>query len=187
MNAENDSQMATSETEQSAVQETNQDETLDYKSLYLKEIDNSKKQRTGKQSAQSEIDALQTKINQFEEEKMIKEGKQSELIEKLKTENKSLSDKAKLFDSYKESEKQSLLEKFPEEDREELAGKDLDTLKYIHKSLNKEQPQGKHIPNIPSMVKNTATTTKDWTKMDDRERRANWDSIVSDAKNKGSN
>ena len=66
MNSENDSQLATSENNDQAV---DQDKDLDYKSLYLKEIENSKKQRTGKQSAQSEIDALQTKINQFEEEK----------------------------------------------------------------------------------------------------------------------
>ena len=109
MNSENDGQMATSAEGQDTAQETSQDAKLDTQSTLSKEIENSKKQRAAKQAALSENEKLKAQINQFEEEKMVKEGKQSELIEKLKTENKSLSDKAKLFDSYKESEKQSLL------------------------------------------------------------------------------
>ena len=184
MTSENDSQMATSAEGQDTAQETTPDEKLDYKSLYLKEIENSKKQRTGKQTATSEVDKLQAKINQYEEDKLIKEGKQSELIDKLKAENKDLSGYKDKYSSYLETEKANILEQFPEEDREELATKDLSTLKYIHKSLNKEQPEGKHIPNIPSMVKNNKSQIKDWTKLDPDELRENWDDIVKDAKAK---
>ena len=65
-----------------------------------------------------------------------------------------------------------------------MATESLKTLKYIHKTLNKEQPQGTHIPSIPSMVKKSKSAIKDWTKLDADELRANWDDIVKDAKAK---
>ena len=170
MNTENDSQQATSAEEQSAAQ-TQQEAQPDYKALYLQEIENSKKQRAGKQNAVSEVDALRLKVNQYEEEKMIQEGKQTELIDRLKSQNKELSTYKDKYTSYLETEKTNILEEFPEEDREELAGKDLDTLKYIHKkTLKNQQPQGAHIPNIPSMVKNS-TSSKSYSDMTAEERK----------------
>ena len=182
MNTENDSQQATSVEEQSTAQETTQDAKPDYKALYLQEIENSKKQRAGKQTATSEIDKLKSKLNQYEEEKMIKEGKQSELIDKLKAENKDLSGYKDKYTSYLEQEKTNILEQFPEEDREELANKDLDTLKYIQKkTLNQQQPQGNHIPNIPSMVKNN-TPDKPYADMTEAERKEWHNSVLMNRK-----
>ena len=181
MNTENDSQQATSAEEQSTAQ-TQQEAQPDYKALYLQEIENSKKQRAGKQTAAGENDKLQAKINQFEEEKMIQEGKQSELIDKLKADNKDLSGYKDKYTSYLEQEKTNILEQFPEEDREELANKDLDTLKYIQKkTLNQQQPQGNHIPNIPSMVKNN-TPAKPFSEMNDDERKLWHNSVLMNKK-----
>lgn len=153
MNQENDSQLATSESNDQAV---DQDKDLDYKSLYLKEIENSKKQRTGKQSATAEVDTLNAKINKYEEDKLVREGKQSELIDKLKSENKVLTEKSTKFDSYRESEKQNILEGFPEEDREELASKDLDTLRFLKKKLGASDGKSiiNNIPSISNSVRN---------------------------------
>ena len=176
MNTENDSQQATSAEEQSTAQ-TQQEAQPDYKALYLQEIENSKKQRAGKQNAVSEVDSLRLKVNQYEEEKMIQDGKQSELIDRLKSQNKELSTYKDKYTSYLETEKTNILEAFPEEDREELAGKDIDNLKYIQKkTLNQQQPQGAHIPNIPSMVKNN-TPAKPFNEMTDAERKA-WHQTV---------
>ena len=162
MNTENDSQQATSAEEQSTAQ-TQQEAQPDYKA--------------GKQNAVSEVDSLRLKVNQYEEEKMIQDGKQSELIDRLKSQNKELSTYKDKYTSYLETEKTNILEAFPEEDREELAGKDIDTLKYIQKkTLNQQQPQGAHIPNIPSMVKNN-TPAKPFNEMTDAERKA-WHQTV---------
>ena len=177
MNTENDSQMATPETGQSAAQETTPEEKLDYKALYLKEIENSKKQRASKQTATSEVDRLKVQLNQYEEEKLIAEGKQSELIDKLKADNKDLSTYKEKYETYLADEKKNILEQFPEEDREELAGKDLDTLKYIQKKTLTVQPQGSHIPSIPSMVKNSAPP-KPFAEMTDAEKKAWHESVV---------
>tara|TARA_R100001198_G_scaffold94927_2_gene79417 strand:- start:3212 stop:3769 length:558 start_codon:yes stop_codon:yes gene_type:complete len=185
MNQENDSQMAESENESQASAGATEDK-LDYKALYLKEIENSKKQRSGKQSAANENESLKAQIAKYEEEKLIAEGKQAEVIEKLKMDNKDLLQYKDKYNSYLADEKQSILDQFPEEDREELAGKDLDTLKYIQKKTLNKKPQGNHIPSIPSMVKTSKEASKDWTAMTDQERRDNWVDIVNNFKNRGS-
>ena len=170
MNQENDSQMAQSEGESQASAGATEDK-LDYKALYLKEIENSKKQRSGKQSASSENDSLKAQIAKYEEEKLIAEGKQSEVIEKLKMDNKDLLGYKDKYNSYLANEKQSILEQFPEADREELAEKDLDTLKYILKKTLNKQPQGNHIPSIPSMVKANKMPNKEFSEMTKLEKR----------------
>ena len=185
MNQENDSQMAQSEGESQASAGATEDK-LDYKALYLKEIENSKKQRSGKQSAANENESLKAQIAKYEEDKLIAEGKQAEVIEKLKMDNKDLLGYKEKYNSYLADEKQSILDQFPEEDREELAGKDLDTLKYIQKKTLNKKPQGNHIPSIPSMVKTSKEASKDWTAMTEQERRDNWGDIVNNAKNRGS-
>ena len=132
---------------------------------------NSKKQRSGKQSASSENDSLKAQIAKYEEEKLIAEGKQSEVIEKLKMDNKDLLGYKDKYNSYLANEKQSILEQFPEADREELAEKDLDTLKYILKKTLNKQPQGNHIPSIPSMVKANKMPNKEFSEMTKLEKR----------------
>ena len=52
------------------------DDSIDYKSLYLNEVDNAKKQRTLKQDAQAEL-------NHFKTEQMKEQGKYKELADEL--------------------------------------------------------------------------------------------------------
>ena len=61
-----------------------------------------------------------------------------------------------VFDSYRESEKQNILEGFPEEDREELASKDLDTLRFLKKKLGASDGKSiiNNIPSISNSVRN---------------------------------
>ena len=116
--------------EQSA-QSNSSDENVDYQALYNEEIANSKKQRKGKQDFQSKYETLIESQKVAEEEKMIADGKLKEVIEAQKAELKSLKDSKDELDALKASEITSLLEKIPEDKREQYQNLDIPMLKNI--------------------------------------------------------
>ena len=58
------------------------------------------------------------------------------LYEKVSSENESLSANAQKWNKYEENRRNTLLESAPEEERERLAGLDLDTLEYVTNKIN---------------------------------------------------
>ena len=80
------------------------------------------------------------------------------------------------------SRRDTLLSKLPEEDREGLQTESLKTLEYITSKLEQEKPVNPQ--HTPGQSRNVNQSNVDWTKMDERERRDNWDNIVASAKNK---
>ena len=154
-----------------------QDESVDYKALYLDEVQNAKKLRKRAQDAET-TNQENTKTQETLKIKQMKEQ------EKYKEIYESTAPFKEKWESYESSRRESLLSKLPEEDRESLGQKDLDTLEYIVSIKEESKPVNPaHTPaqsrNIQSDVQG-----KDWTKMDDRDRRGNWDNIVNSYKNK---
>ena len=154
-----------------------QDESVDYKSLYLDEVQNAKKLRKRAQDAET----TNQENTKTQETLKIKQMKEQEKYKELYESTAPFKEK---WESYESSRRESLLSKLPEEDRESLGQKDLDTLEYIVSIKEESKPVNPaHTPaqsrNIQSDVQG-----KDWTKMDDRDRRGNWDNIVNSYKNK---
>ena len=112
-------------------QSNSSDENVDYKALYNEEIANSKKQRKGKQDFQSKYEALIESQKVAEEEKMIADGKLKEVIDAQKAELKSYKLAKEELDSLKASEMKSLLEKIPEDKREQYQNLDVPMLRNI--------------------------------------------------------
>ena len=167
--------------EQSA-QANNSDEKLDYQALYNEEIANSKKQRKGKQDFQAKYESLVEAQKTAEEEKMIADGKLKEVIEAQKAELKSLKADSEELVSIKASETTSLLEKIPEDKREQYQNLDIPMLRsivndfYSNQSSNNPQP-------TPGSTRETKLN-KPLSQMTAKEKRDNWGNIIENYKEK---
>ena len=156
----NEETQATQSVQESTPQ--SQDESVDYKALYFDEMQNAKKLRKRAQDAeetgQKNAKAQETlKVKQMQEQEKYKE-----LWEEA-------APKAEKYDAYKTARKEALLSKLPEEDRESMSSKDLDTLEYIVKIKEESKPVNpQHQASAPRKV----NLDKPYDQMNEQERRA---------------
>ena len=156
---------------------TIQGENVDYKALYLEEVQNAKKLRKRAQDAETTVQET-TKDRETQKVKQMKEQ------EKYKELYESVAPFKEKWEAHESTRREKLLSKLPEEDRESLGQKDLDTLEYIVSIKEESKPVNpSHTPAQSRNIKSDIEG-KDWTKMDDRDRRGNWDDIVNSYKNK---
>ena len=109
----------------------------------------------------------------------LDEGRYKELLEKADSEINELKTYKEKFDQYENNRRESLLSNVPEDEREKLSSLDLDTLEYVVTKVQKttEPANPSHIPGANRNL-DKKQLPKDWTSMDDRERRTNWSDIV---------
>ena len=115
-----------------------------------------------------------------EEEKMIADGKLKEVIEKQNAELKSLKADREELVALKTSETQSLLEKIPEDKREQYENLDLPMLKNIVKDFYSNQGSNNPQPT-PGATRETKVE-KPLNEMTAKEKRENWNDIVNSYK-----
>ena len=137
-----------------------------------------KKYRIRAQEAEERLVKLEKKLASAEEAKLKEKEDFKALYEKVSSENESLGATAQKWNKYEENRRNTLLESAPEEERERLAGLDLDTLEYVTSKLNNEKP------NMPEVVGRTRNVQpqKPYAQMTEDERRANWADVVKQAK-----
>ena len=178
----NDQQVAETQNEQVA-QTTESDETVDYEALYNAEVKNSIKLRKRSQDTESKLTNYETKQTEIEEAKLKESGEFKTLLDKRDTEIKDLKLKATAYDDLLESEKTAILDKMTEEDKEQFGDLPLKQLKAIDKKLNDSVSQNQQSNILSNAVSNNAKDLpKDWTTMDERDRRKYWDDIVASAR-----
>ena len=159
-------------------QTTESDDNVDYKNLYLQEVQNAKKLRKRSQDAEKKVSSYDSKV----EEQRIAHLKENDEYKTLADE---LQQKLDIANPYKEKwethesqTRESLLSKVPEADREMLATKDLQTLEYIaskqeeSKSVNPQQTAGQS-RSIPTGV------NPDWTSLSGKEGKDNYDAYLT--------
>jgi len=145
-----------------------QDESVDYKSLYLDEVQNAKKLRKRAQDAEETVQVT-TKERETQKVKQMKEQ------EKYKELYESVAPFKDKWESYESKRRESLLSKLPEEDREKMSSKDIDTLEYIVSIKEESKPVNPaHTPNQSRNM----NIDEDWTKLDEKGRRENWGNIM---------
>jgi len=176
MSQENSQEVSETASEQPTTETT--DSSTDVSSL----VAESKKYRKRSQDAEARLAELEKKLASAEEVKMIQEGKKDELIAKYQSDNEQLTATAQKWNKYEENRRNTLLESAPEEERERLASLDLDTLEYVTGKINSSKANAPEVAGNPRS--DHKQITEDWTKMDERERRKNWDNIVASAKTK---
>ena len=147
------------------------DANVDYKSLYLDEVQNAKKLRKRAQDAEVSIQDF-TKQQETQKVKQLrKQEKYQELSENLQKQLDSVTPYKERWENHEATRREALLSKLPEEDREALSQKDLDTLEYIVNLKQESKPSNPtHTPGMSRA--SSIDTNKHWGDMTDEERRA---------------
>ena len=162
-----------------------QDESVDYKTLYLDEVQNAKKLRKRAQDAETTVQAT-TKEKETLKVKTLKEQeKYKELYEETNGKLDHALKYQEKWETHESNRREALLSKLPEEDRETLGQKDLDTLEYIVKLKEETKPVNpQHSPNQSRNI-NSNNINKDWTSLKGKEGRENYEAYLTElAKNK---
>ena len=79
------------------------------------------------------------------------------------------------YEALVEQRKTSLLEKLPEDKREQFTNKDLDVLEFMVSELASKTPVE---PQARGTVKTNNKKVENWTKLDSKEKAKNWSDIV---------
>ena len=163
MSQENSQEVSETVSEQPTTETT--DNSTDVSSL----VAESKKYRKRSQDAESRLAELEKKLASAEETKLKEKEDFKALYEKVSSENESLNTTAQKWNKYEENRRNTLLESAPEEERERLAGLDLDTLEYVTSKINNQKPS--NAEHIPGRTRNIEIN-KPWSKMNEEEKRA---------------
>ena len=142
-------------------------------------IAESKKYRKRSQDAEARLAKLESQLAKAEKAKLKEKEDFKTLYEQNEAKIESLTESADKWTNYQETKTAALLESVPEDEREALSKLDFETLEYVTSKINNAKA------NAPEVVGGTRQPEKpvgDWTKMDERERRDNWDNIVASAK-----
>ena len=162
-----------------------QDESVDYKALYLDEVQNAKKLRKRAQDAETTVQAT----TKEKETLKVKTLKEQEKYKELYEETNSKLDHALKFqekwETHESTRREHLLSKLPEEDRESLGQKDLDTLEYIVQLKEESKPVNhQHSPNQSRNITSN-NINSDWTSLKGEEGRKNYEAYLTElAKNR---
>ena len=175
MSQENSQVTSETASEQPTTETTN--DSTDVSSL----VAESKKYRKRSQDAESRLAELEKKLASAEETKLKEKEDFKTLYEKVSSDNESLSATAQKWNKYEENRRNTLLESAPEEERERLAGLDLDTLEYITGKLTSSKPNA---PQVAGNPRGRVDLPKNWTTMSPAELRENWGSIINEAKSR---
>jgi len=108
-----------------------------------------KKYRKRAQDAEARLAELEKKLTRAEEAKLKEKEDFKALYEKVSSENESLSNTAQKWNKYEENRRNTLLESAPEEERERLAGLDLDTLEYLTSKINNIKSNAPEVAGNP--------------------------------------
>ena len=176
---ENTTGQQTTETQNEQIaQPTNSEEAVDFEALYNAEVANAKKLRKRSQDAESKLTNFQSKQTEIEEAKLKEEGEFKTLLEKRDTEIEGLKSKAKAYDELLESERNSILDKMTDEDKETFGNLPLKELKALDAKLNSQKPaqQGNQI--LTGMSKSNPVSNKNYNEMTEDERKQWFDAKV---------
>ena len=144
------------------------DSNVDYKALYLEEVNNSKKLRKRSQEAETKVTEF-TKAQETNKVKQMKEQEKfQELSEELQKRLDDVSPYKEKWEAHEAGQRDKYLSKFPKADREKFANESLQVLEYMTDKLN--EPNSKPAQHKPGMSR-SSNINKPWTDMTDEEKR----------------
>ena len=158
MSEELKGQEATPQSNEQSAQTTKSDDNVDYKSLYLEEVNNAKKLRKRAQESESQISEF-VKAQETDKVRQLKDQEKfKELSESLQSKLDEVSPYKEKWESYEANKREALLSKLPKEDRESLSQESLKTLEYITNNIAKNEassppPSSGATRNISDMPK----------------------------------
>tara|TARA_Y100001963_G_scaffold153069_1_gene239073 strand:- start:5511 stop:6056 length:546 start_codon:yes stop_codon:yes gene_type:complete len=160
--------------------ESQDDSNVDYKALYLDEVQNSKKLRKRSQEAETKVTEF-TKAQETNRVKQMKEQEQfQELSEELQKKLDSTMPYKEKWEAHETAQREKYLSKLPKADREKFANESLQVLEYMTDKLSESTTQ-------PTQHKPGATRTvpinKPYSEMNEEERRAYYTQMANEQAN----
>ena len=155
-----------------AAQSTQADSNVDYKALYHEEVDNAKKQRHAKQDLSDQLKKFQKDQETAKVRGLKEQEKYKELAEELQKKVDTLSPYQEKYEAIETLTRNELLEQLPEEDREELASKDISTIRLFVNKFNNQKPS--NAEHVPGRVREVVLD-KPYSEMTDIERRKHYE------------
>ena len=164
---------------QESQQESQSDSNVDYKALYLDEVNNSKKLRKRSQDAEAKVTEFTT-AQETNKVKQMKEQEQfQELSEELQKKLDSTLPYKERWEAHETAQREKYLAKLPKADREKFSNEKLETLKYISDMHTQEVEAPEPPKHNPGQSRNMKEPSEnDIWDMSNVERSENWDSIV---------
>ena len=152
---------------------------VDYKALYLEEVQNAKKLRKRAQESESKNEEFLNAQETQKVKSMKEQERYKELSETLQAKLDEVSPFKDKWEAHETSRRDSLLAKLPEDDRESLQGESLKTLEYIVSLKEESKPSNPaHTAGASRKVENDIPDNP-FEKMDKQDRGKNWDDILS--------
>ena len=139
-------------------------------------VQESKKYRKRAQESEAELAKLQKKIELDRQKSMEEQNQWQQLAEERAARIAELEPIAEEFQKDQTTQREMILSKLSEEDREQFGDLPIAKLRILANKLN---PNEKSVPNTsgtPARAVNPSN--KNWTTMTDNERRSNWADIV---------
>ena len=176
--------------EETAVSQTDnqptQDDSVDYKALYLEEIQNSKKYRKRAQESETANKDFLKQQETAKVKTLTSQEKYRELYEETQKKYDSILSYKDRWEQHEAPTRDSLLSELPENDREMLKGKDLETLSYI---VNQRKELSEtHRPNNPRHTSGKVDTNnvsdKPFKDMSEDDLKGNWKNVIENYKRK---
>ena len=126
-----DSGQATKEIQEQDVQTSDTEESVDYKNLYLHEVQNAKKLRKRSQDSEKKLNSFEQKAEEQRISQLKENDEYKALSDELQAKLDAVTPFKEKWESHESQTRESLLSKVPEADREFLKEKDIQTLEYI--------------------------------------------------------
>ena len=158
---------------------TESDDNVDYKALYLSEMQNAKKLRKRAQESEQSLTSDQTKAEESRKKELMKNEKYKELADDLQKQLDSTLPFKEKWEQRESQERERLLAKLPEEDREKLSQKDIDTLEYIVSMKEQSKPANPQFNPGKSRNVDSKIPDNPFNDMDKNARHSNWNDILT--------
>ena len=167
------------DTGQIAQQESQTDSNVDYKALYLEEVQNSKKLRKRSQEAETKVTEF-TKAQETNKVKQMKEQEKfQELSEELQKQLDSTLPYKEKWEAHETAQREKFLSKLPKADREKFANESLQVLEYMTDKLNPEAQAQEAPKHSPSKVR-SVDSSKPYSEMNHEEKKAYHSKVLAE-------
>ena len=138
-------------------------------------IAESKKYRQRAQKAETELEQLQSQLDEARQKQMAEKEQWKELAEERGNEIAQLKPIVEQAKAVEKSMREELLSDFPDEDQDDFKDLPMSALRKVHGKLIKQKPA--KTDSSPSGI--SQTTSKKMAEMSDSEKRDNWAGIVA--------
>jgi hypothetical protein len=157
-------------------QTTVSDDNVDYKQLYLDEVQNAKKLRRRAQESEVKNQDFLKQQETAKIKSLKSQEKYKELADTLQQQLNDVNPYKEKWESFEQSRRDSLLAKLPEADRERMSTKGLDTLEYIVSKIDDVKlSTPSPSPGLSRGIDNT--NLDNWMDMSSSDKAKNWDNI----------